>query len=185
MNAAKMARFTTGKICSLVISTTMHALLNHCFPSGKTSFLLMNPTDPPDARFGLSYTTFSFSDLVVSGVQVDQTGLITFSVALTVKNEGLVAGSEVAQLYISYPDTGLTTPVHQLKGFTKAKDVAPGASRDLHIDLDKYALAFWNSTTNEWTISPGKYILHVGASSEDFRLKGELELTKGITWQGL
>ncbi|KAJ7349434.1 glycoside hydrolase family 3 protein [Mycena albidolilacea] len=135
--------------------------------------------------FGLSYTTFSFSDLVVSGVQVDQTGLITFSVALTVKNEGLVAGSEVAQLYISYPDTGLTTPVHQLKGFTKAKDVAPGASRDLNIDLDKYALAFWNSTTNEWTISPGKYILHVGASSEDFRLKGELELTKGITWQGL
>jgi len=134
--------------------------------------------------FGLSYTTFSFSNLTVSGVEVHQTGL-KFSVSLTVKNEGLVTGSEVAQLYISYPGIGITTPIHQLKGFAKTKDVAPGASHDLVIDLDKYALAFWDSTKNKWTISAGRYGIHVGASSEDFRLKGELNLTKGLTWQGL
>ncbi|KAF7338522.1 Beta-glucosidase [Mycena venus] len=134
--------------------------------------------------FGLSYTTFSFSNLVVSGVEVYQAGL-KFSVSLTVRNEGRVTGSEVAQLYISYPDTGITTPIHQLKGFAKAKDVAPGGSHDLKIGLDKYALAFWDSIKKKWTISPGTYVLHVGASSEDFRLKGELKLTKGFTWQGL
>ncbi|KAF8212521.1 glycoside hydrolase family 3 protein [Mycena galopus ATCC 62051] len=134
--------------------------------------------------FGLSYTTFSFSNLAVSGVEFHQTGL-KFSVSLTVINEGLVTGSEVAQLYLSYPDIGVTTPVHQLKGFEKAKNVAPGSSCDLRIDLDKYALAWWDSTQNKWTVSPGTYVIRVGASSEDFRLEGELKLTEGFSWQGL
>jgi len=134
--------------------------------------------------FGLSYTAFSFSNLVVSEVEFHQTGP-KFSVALTVKNDGLVAGSEVAQLYISYPNIGVTTPAHQLKGFSKAKDVAPGNSCDLNIDLDKYALASWDSTKNQWAISPGIYVIRVGASSEDSRLQGELKLSEGFTWQGL
>jgi len=134
--------------------------------------------------FGLSYTTFSFSNLAVSDVEFHQTGL-KFSVSLIVINEGLVTGSEVAQLYLSYPDIGVTTPVHQLKGFAKAKDVAPGSSCDLRIDLDKYALAWWDSTQNKWTVSPGTYVIRVGASSEDFRLEGELKLTEGFSWQGL
>ncbi|KAJ7273446.1 glycoside hydrolase family 3 protein [Mycena haematopus] len=134
--------------------------------------------------FGLSYTTFSFSNLVVSDVEFRLTGP-KFSVSLTVKNDGFVAGSEVAQLYISYPDIGITTPAYQLKGFAKAKDVAPGHSRNLNLDLDKYALAFWDSTKNQWVISPGTYAIHIGASSEDFRLKGELKLTEGFIWQGL
>ncbi|KAJ7940912.1 glycoside hydrolase superfamily [Mycena leptocephala] len=134
--------------------------------------------------FGLSYTTFSFSNLVVSGAEFNETGL-KFNVSLTVKNEGLFAGSEVAQLYISYPNIGITTPVYQLKGFAKAKDVAPGGSHELVIDLDQYALAFWNSNKNAWTVAPGTYIIQVGASSEDFRLQGELKLTQGFTWKGL
>ncbi|KAJ7489963.1 glycoside hydrolase family 3 protein [Mycena galericulata] len=134
--------------------------------------------------FGLSYTTFSFSDLLVSDARFDTTGF-TLSVAVTVKNDGPVAGSEVVQLYISYPDIGVTTPVYQLKGFAKAKDVSPGASRDLVINLDKYALAFWDSNQNAWTVSPGKYVLNVGASSADFRLQGELNWEQGFTWKGL
>jgi beta-glucosidase len=122
--------------------------------------------------------------LVVSGAEFNETGL-KFNVSLTVKNEGLVAGSEVAQLYISYPNIGITTPVYQLKGFAKAKDVAPGGSHELVIDLDQYALAFWDSNKNAWTVAPGTYIIQVGASSEDFRLQGELKLTQGFTWKGL
>lgn len=122
--------------------------------------------------------------MVVSGAEFNETGL-KFNVSLTVKNEGLVAGSEVAQLYISYPNIGITTPVYQLKGFAKAKDVAPGGSHELVIDLDQYALAFWDSNKNAWTVAPGTYIIQVGASSEDFRLQGELKLTQGFTWKGL
>ncbi|KAJ6546416.1 beta-glucosidase, partial [Mycena vulgaris] len=135
--------------------------------------------------FGLSYTTFSFADLVVSDAKFNETGF-NFSVSVTIKNEGLVAGSETAQLYISYPkETGITTPVHQLKGFAKARDVAPGGTRDLVMHLDKFALAFWDSNMNAWSVSPGRYVMNVGASSADFRLQGELRVMQGFTWKGL
>ncbi|KAJ7764492.1 glycoside hydrolase family 3 protein, partial [Mycena maculata] len=134
--------------------------------------------------FGLSYTTFTFSNLLVSDAKFDNTGL-AFNVSVTVENDGPTVGSEVVQIYISYPEIGLTTPVHQLKGFAKAKDIAPGTSRDLVVDLDQYALAFWDSTKDAWSVSPGKYIIQAGASSADFRLQGELNLTRGFTWKGL
>ncbi|KAJ7046512.1 glycoside hydrolase family 3 protein [Mycena alexandri] len=134
--------------------------------------------------FGLSYTTFSFSNLSVSEAKLDETGL-GFTVSLTVENVGPVTGSEVAQVYVSYPDIGITTPVYQLKGFAKAKDVAAGASLKLDINLNKYALAFWDSPKDAWRVAPGTYVIHVGASSEDFRLHGELKLTQGLTWKGL
>ncbi|KAJ7694074.1 glycoside hydrolase family 3 protein, partial [Mycena rosella] len=133
--------------------------------------------------FGLSYTTFSFANLLVSDAVFNDAGL-NFSVSVTIKNDGLVAGSEVAQVYISYPEIGITTPVYQLKGFAKAK-IAPGATQDLVIKMDKFALAFWDSNMNGWSVSPGKYVINVGASSADFRLQGELELTRGFTWKGL
>ncbi|KAJ7172746.1 beta-glucosidase [Mycena filopes] len=133
--------------------------------------------------FGLSYTTFSFSNLSISSVNFE-TGL-AFTVSLTVTNDGPVNGSEVAQIYISYPPIGLTTPTYQLKGFAKGKEIPAGASQELVIHLDKYALAFWDSSKKAWRVSPGTYTIHVGASSEDFRLQGELKLTKGLTWQQL
>ncbi|KAJ7135038.1 glycoside hydrolase family 3 protein [Mycena crocata] len=134
--------------------------------------------------FGLSYTKFTFSNLLVSDAESGETGL-KFTVSLTVKNDGLVAGSEVAQVYISYPEIGLTTPIHQLRGFAKANDVAPGDSQHLVIDMDQYALAWWDSNKNAWTVSPGKYVINIGASSADFRLKGGLQLTQGRSWKGL
>jgi beta-glucosidase len=136
------------------------------------------------SSYGLSYTTFSFTDLLVSDAEITETGL-EFSVSVTVKNDGQVSGSEVAQLYISYPETGITTPLYQLKGFAKAKDVEPGASRNLVMNLDKYALAFWDTRINAWTVSRGKYVINVGASSADFRLEGKLNLTQDLIWKGL
>ncbi|KAJ7098171.1 glycoside hydrolase family 3 protein, partial [Mycena belliarum] len=134
--------------------------------------------------FGLSYTTFSFANLLVSDVRLDEDGL-NFSVCVTVQNDGPVAGSEVAQLYISHPEIGLITPVNQLKGFAKAKDVAPGTTRNLVMNLDKFTLAFWDSNRNAWVVAPGTYVINVGASSADFRLQGELKLTRGFIWKGL
>ncbi|KAJ7632378.1 glycoside hydrolase family 3 protein [Roridomyces roridus] len=134
--------------------------------------------------FGLSYTKFSFSNLVVSDAEIGVNEL-TFRVTVTIKNTGLVVGSEVAQLYITFPPGGPTTPTHQLKGFAKAKDVSPGCSRDVSINLDKYAVSFWDTNKDAWTVSPGKYIINVGASSADFRLRGELDLKEGFTWKGL
>jgi len=134
--------------------------------------------------FGLSYTSFSFANLSVSVPEYDENGL-QVTVSVTVKNDGPVAGSEVAQLYMTYPDIGMTTPVYQLKGFAKAKDVAPGASQSLVVILERYAFAFWDSNRDAWVVSPGKYVISIGASSMDMRLRGELELTQGYTWRGL
>ncbi|KAJ6565726.1 fibronectin type III-like domain-containing protein, partial [Mycena sp. CBHHK59/15] len=129
-------------------------------------------------RFGLSYTKFSFSNLIVSSPSCADAAII-FSVSVTIKNDRRVTGSEIAQLYISYPEAGVITPIHQLKGFAKALDLAPGASQELVMNLDKYAVSFWDTKRNAWTASAGKYVLDVGASSqEQIRAVGLLQDTQ-------
>lgn len=110
---------------------------------------------------------------------------ISFDVSVTVKNEGAVTGSEVVQLYISYPDLGVTTPQLQLRGFGKARDVAPGDTQKIVIHLDKYALSFWNAKKGLWSAKAGTYSVHVGSSSENLVLGGKFELGKSFEWSGL
>jgi len=134
--------------------------------------------------FGLSYTKFSFSELAITqSSSNDRT--FTATVSVLVKNEGSVPGSEVVQLYISYPDIGLTTPRLQLKGFAKAHDLSPGMSQKVTIELDKYAVSFWDTQQNMWKAGAGKYWLHVGSSSDDLHLEGTFELRQSFHWGGL
>lgn len=110
--------------------------------------------------FGLSYTTFEYSDLKVDEKEV----------SLTVTNTGKVAGAEVVQLYVSKPDTALVGPRQQLKGFAKVA-LAPGESKTVSIPLDDKAYRYWNVKTDKWEIEGGDYELLVGASCEDIRLR--------------
>ncbi|KAI0781293.1 glycoside hydrolase family 3 protein [Trametes elegans] len=135
---------------------------------------------------GLSYTTFTFSSLKITSTKAaDDANNFSTHVSLDVTNTGDRAGSEVVQVYVALPDIGLTTPALQLRGFAKAKDLKPGETRRVTVDLDKYAVAFWDARGHQWKAAPGTYGVHVGKSSEDIVLNGHLALESGFTWVGL
>jgi beta-glucosidase len=122
--------------------------------------------------FGLSYTTFSFTNLQVSSIAVaGSTVPVTFDVA----NTGSVAGAEVAQLYVSDPSAKVGRPERELKGFEKVR-LAPGERKQVTINLDARAFSYWDSAAHKWTIDPGKFVIRVGDSSENTPLNLELTL---------
>ena len=109
--------------------------------------------------YGMSYTTFAYSDLAA-----DEQG-----VSLTVTNTGSVAGTEIVQLYIAKKNGELFRPAKELKGFARVT-LAPGEKQRITIMLDDKAFRFWNVKANRWEIEGGEYELLVGASVEDIRL---------------
>ena len=109
--------------------------------------------------YGMSYTTFAYSDMAA-----DEQG-----VSLTVTNTGSVAGTEIVQLYVAKKNRELFRPVRELKGFARVT-LAPGEKQRITITLDDKAFRFWNVKANRWEIEGGEYELLVGASVEDIRL---------------
>lgn len=109
--------------------------------------------------YGMSYTTFAYSDMAA-----DEQG-----VSLTVTNTGSVAGTEIVQLYIAKKNSELFRPEKELKGFARVT-LAPGEKQRITIMLDDKAFRFWNVKANRWEIEGGEYELLVGASVEDIRL---------------
>jgi beta-glucosidase len=122
--------------------------------------------------FGLSYTTFSFSNLqapasAASGSQV--------TVSFDVTNTGSVSGAEVAQLYVSDPSAKAKRPERELKGFEKVR-LAPGETKHVSLTLDTRAFSYWDEGPKKWTIEPGKFVLRVGDSSENTPLNADITL---------
>lgn len=115
--------------------------------------------------YGLSYTTFEYSDL-----KADEKG-----VTLTVTNTGSCAGAEIVQLYVAKQDAKVFRPAQELKGFAKVF-LAPGESRTVSIALDDKAFRYWNVKTDRWEVEGGSYQLRVGASSADIRLTAEVSV---------
>ena len=109
--------------------------------------------------YGMSYTTFAYSDMAA-----DEQG-----VSLTVTNTGSVAGTEIVQLYIAKKSSELFRPARELKGFARVT-LAPGEKQRITITLDDKAFRFWNVKANRWEIEGGEYELLVGAGVEDIRL---------------
>ena len=109
--------------------------------------------------YGMSYTTFAYSDMAA-----DEQG-----VSLTVTNTGSVAGTEIVQLYVAKKNSELFRPAKELKGFARVT-IAPGEKQRITITLDDKAFRFWNVKANRWEIEGGEYELLVGASVEDIRL---------------
>lgn len=109
--------------------------------------------------YGMSYTTFAYSDMAA-----DEQG-----VSLTVTNTGSVAGTEIVQLYVAKKNSELFRPAKELKGFARVT-LAPGEKQRITITLDDKAFRFWNVKADRWDIEGGEYELLVGASVEDIRL---------------
>lgn len=181
------ACLVTEKICLWVTNITRPEELHHCFHSGGYHSR-STATDLSHivrlARFGLSYTEFSFALDSVKRASSDSND-VNVEVKVTVKNEGSREGSEVVQLYVTYPDIGITTPHLQLKGFGKAHDVAPGESQNVLIRLDKYAFSFWDAKKNMWCVKAGKYRVLLGNSSDKLVLGEDVEILDTLYWSGL
>lgn len=111
---------------------------------------------------GLSYTTFTYSDLHVDGR----------TVGVRVTNSGKVRGAEVVQLYIAPPKGGLFRPEKELKGFARV-ELEPGEGKTVGFALDERSFAVWS---DGWKIPGGTYTVCIGASSRDIRLRAETEV---------
>ncbi len=112
---------------------------------------------------GLSYTSFTYSDLKVNGR----------TVSVRVTNSGAVKGAEVVQLYVAPPKDGLFRPEKELKGFARV-ELDPGESKTIEFALDDRSFALWD---DGWTIPGGTYRVLIGSSSRDIRLKAEIEVS--------
>ena len=129
---------------------------------------LDSPNDPVyPFGFGLSYTTFSYSDLKLSKTSLR--GNETLTASVTVSNTGKYAGEEVVQLYISDPVASISRPVKELKGFQKIM-LKPGESREVSFSITTDALKFYNSELKyDW--EAGEFGIQVGGNSRDVKMK--------------
>ena len=123
--------------------------------------------------FGLSYTTFSFSNLQVGSLTAGGAATVT----ATVTNTGSRSGADVAQLYVDDPAASGQPPL-QLEGFQRVS-LAAGASTTVTFDLTQQNLQYWNSSSNAFMTSTGNYGIEVGDSSANLPLSGTLAVASG------
>jgi beta-glucosidase len=128
--------------------------------------------------YGLSYTTFEYSDLVIEPATMNPGQTVT--VRLTVRNTGQRAGEEVVQLYIHDPAPKVEKAVRELKGFTRVA-LQPGEAKTVTMTLDPSALAYCDVAGKQWRSDAGTYEVQIGASSRDIRLRGTLTLAQTVT----
>ncbi len=115
--------------------------------------------------YGLSYTTFEYSNLSATDKEV----------RVSVTNTGKRDGSEIVQLYVNKKDSKIFRAAEELKGFKKVY-LAAGETKEIVISLDDKAFRYFNVKTNKWEIESGSYEIMVGASSSDIKLQTEIEV---------
>lgn len=149
----------------------------------------MSPSVPPTpaARLTLpAYTTFEYADITIDSIATagPATGEIApggpqdlfetvATVTATISNAGEVDGAEVAQLYVTLPDSAPEAPPRQLRGFAKLP-LAAGESGTATFDLRRRDLSYWDVAAQAWVVPEGEFGVVVGASSRDIRLEGVL-----------
>ena len=123
--------------------------------------------------YGLSYTTFTYSNLKFSMTDPTEKDSITVSVDVT--NSGKLAGKEVVQLYVKDLTGSAIRPEKELKGFEKVF-LNPGETTTITMKLDKRSFAWYNTALHDWFAASGDYEILIGASSRDIRLAGTIHL---------
>ena len=122
--------------------------------------------------FGLSYTTFKYSNLKASAkgnkVNVD----------VTVTNTGKTAGKQVAQIYVSAPKGNIQKPKRELKGFGKTRLLKPGESQTLHMVIDRRDLTSFDEANSQWLGEAGDYAVEVGDNIEDITSSVKVRLSE-------
>ena len=130
--------------------------------------------------YGLSYTTFEYSNPVIVAGKNETT------VTVEVKNTGAYAGKEVVQLYVSAPKGALDKPAQELKAFAKTAELQPGESQVITLVVKNEDLASFDEAQSAWVVDAGTYNFHVGASSRDIKatlaadVKGSVKKTHNV-----
>lgn len=123
--------------------------------------------------YGLSYTTFAYSNLSVTPGTVRDAGTVT--VSFDVKNTGNREGAEVAQVYVGDHHASVPRPVKELKGFSKVY-LQPGESKKVSVTLNRRSFSYFDPTAKEWKAAPGEFDILVGRSSAEIELQGKVIL---------
>jgi beta-glucosidase len=145
----------------------------------------LNITPRFEFGFGLSYTTFNYSALSISGAPTSGPAVGTkapggpadlfetvATITAKISNTGKVAGAEVAQLYLAYPASA-GEPLRQLRGFAKVK-VEAGASGVATFKVRRRDMSVWDEGSRKWSVPKGEFGVFVGSSSRDVRLQGKI-----------
>jgi len=123
--------------------------------------------------YGLSYTTYKYSDLKVQNSSTN--GQPNVQVSFKITNTGNMVGAEIAQLYVHEDHPKLDRPDKALKGFSRV-ELQPGQSKVVHITLDNNAFHYYNPDLHKWVIDPNTFEIMVGSSSADIHLKKNIKL---------
>ena len=125
--------------------------------------------------YGLSYTTFEYSNLEATPEVTTKDE--SFNITFDVKNTGKMAADEVAQIYLSPADDNKNIRPIQLQGFARVS-LKPGESKKISVKMYTEQLGFYtNDGQRQWNIQPGKYIIKIGASSQDIKLQQQINLS--------
>jgi beta-glucosidase len=128
--------------------------------------------------FGLSYTTFAYSDLMLDKNSMTESDEL--SVSLKVKNTGKVAGKEIVQLYVHKENAVISRPEKELRAFAKV-DLKPGEEKTVSFKLSKRDFAFYDVDLKDWKVNSGKYEILAGSSSRNLPLKEVIDVTGSNT----
>ena len=126
--------------------------------------------------YGLSYTSFSYSNLRASAKLLPASGSILVNFDL--KNTGSRAGEEVVQLYVKHLTSSVQRPELELKAF-KRLALRPGETRTVTLELEGEQLAYWDLSQHKFVVESGSFQIMIGSSSADIKLKRIVKVVKG------
>lgn len=124
--------------------------------------------------YGLSYTTFQYSNLKTKVVE-NALGNVTIKVLLSVKNTGKISGDEVVQLYVSDICSSVDRPEKELKEFKRIY-LNPGETKNIEFELDDRAFSYWDEHTSKWKLESGNFLIKVGSSSDNIKCETVVNL---------
>jgi len=127
--------------------------------------------------YGLSYTSFDYSNLTVSADSIKDTDALTVTVDVT--NTGSAAGKEVVQLYVGDCESSVFRPVRELKGFEKIA-LAPGETKTVTFELSKRAFAYWNVQLHDWHVETGAFTIEIGRNSREIALSKQITVESTV-----
>jgi beta-glucosidase len=125
--------------------------------------------------YGLSFTTFAYSDLRTSASSSKPGGSI--SVSVDIKNTGNRKGEEVVQLYVKHLNSSVMRPIQELKGFARVA-LRPGEVKTVTLELKAEQLAYWNISQHKFEVENGRVQLMIGSSSAGIKLRKTVNIVK-------
>ena len=143
---------------------------------GYRYFNTFNVNPAYEFGYGLSYTSFDYTNLKLSAATFNK----TITAMITIKNKGKVAGKEAVQLYLSAPAKNLDKPTAELKGFAKTRLLQPGESQTINFTLRPEDLASFDTKSSSWIAEAGKYTVKIGASSKNIKQTATFGLGKEL-----